>query len=213
MGFEISVARRRSRAKLNEFFRKTRCQSSNVFDSKPSYPVEEIRHGETVMLRKTMIALLATAAAAAFAPGMASARGFGGGGGGGFHGGFGGGGGFHSGAIGGGGGFRGAMGSVGGFRSAPVGNSALNANALARGPIGNGNVVAHGFHPGFGHGFHHGRGFVIGGAGLGYGYYDPYAYYGDDYDSYYGDDGGCYVVQQRVHTRYGWRIRPVQVCG
>jgi hypothetical protein len=51
----------------------------------------------------------------------------------------------------------------------------------------------------------------------------PYAHYGDyDYDypyydyayddSYYGD-GGCYVVQRRVHTRYGWRIRPIQVCG
>jgi hypothetical protein len=22
-----------------------------------------------------------------------------------------------------------------------------------------------------------------------------------------------YVVQRRVHTRYGWRIRPIQVCG
>jgi hypothetical protein len=177
--------------------------------------MEEISHGETVMLRKTMIALLATAAAATFAPGMASARGFGGGGGGGFHGGGGFGGGFHSPAIGGGGGFRGTMGSVGGFRSAPVSNSALNANALARGPVGGGNVAAHGFRPGFGRGFHHGRGFGIGafGAGLGYGYYDPYAYYGDDYDSYYGDDGGCYVVRQRVHTRYGWRVRPVQVCG
>jgi len=25
--------------------------------------------------------------------------------------------------------------------------------------------------------------------------------------------GGCFVVRERVHTRYGWRIRPVQVCG
>ena len=31
-------------------------------------------------------------------------------------------------------------------------------------------------------------------------------------DSYY-DDGSCYVVQRRVHTRYGWRYHPVQVCG
>ena len=48
----------------------------------------------------------------------------------------------------------------------------------------------------------------------------PLRYYGYDYgypdyaydDSYY-DDGGCYMVQRRVHTRYGWRLRPVQVCG
>jgi hypothetical protein len=53
----------------------------------------------------------------------------------------------------------------------------------------------------------------------GFGFYGPYAY--DDYynypdyaydDSYY-DDGGCYVVQRRVHTRYGWRLQPTQVCG
>ena len=42
-----------------------------------------------------------------------------------------------------------------------------------------------------------------------YGY--PYYDYGYD-DSYYGD-GGCYVVQRRVHTRFGRRIRPVQVCA
>jgi hypothetical protein len=186
--------------------------------------MEEICHGEIVMLRKTMIGLLAAAAVATLAPGMASARGFGGGGGGGFHGGGGGGGGFHSAAIGGGGaGFHGAMGSGGGFRAASVGGNAMNANALARGPVGAGNVAANGLHPGFGHGFHHGRGFGFGGfgAGVGYGLYDPYAYYGDDYgypgyasdDSYYGDDGGCYIVRQRVHTRYGWRLRPVQICG
>jgi hypothetical protein len=29
----------------------------------------------------------------------------------------------------------------------------------------------------------------------------------------YSEDGGCYVVQRRMHTRYGWRMRPVQVCG
>jgi hypothetical protein len=53
----------------------------------------------------------------------------------------------------------------------------------------------------------------------GFGFYGPYAY--DDYydypdyaydDSYY-NDGGCYVVQRRVHTRYGWRLQPTQVCG
>lgn len=68
-----------------------------------------------------------------------------------------------------------------------------------------------GFHGGFGGfhggGFHGGRGFAFG-AGLGLGLYAPYAYSG-----YYDDDDGCYVVQRRVHTRYGWRVRPVQVCG
>ena len=73
---------------------------------------------------------------------------------------------------------------------------------------------------GFHHGFHHhGRRFAFGAFALGLGY--PYASYGDydypyyDYaydDSDYGD-GGCYVVQRRVHTRRGWRTRPVQVCG
>jgi hypothetical protein len=57
------------------------------------------------------------------------------------------------------------------------------------------------------------------GLGLGYGLYDPY--YADydygypDYaydDSYY-DNGGCYVVQRRVYTSYGWRLRPIQVCN
>jgi hypothetical protein len=63
-----------------------------------------------------------------------------------------------------------------------------------------------GFHGGFAGGFHggfHRRGFVGFGAG-------PYAYY-DDYPYYY--DYGCNIVRQRVMTRYGWRIRPVRVCG
>ena len=51
------------------------------------------------------------------------------------------------------------------------------------------------------------------GAGLGYAYYDDYYDYPYAYDDYYYDDGGCYVVQRRVHTRHGWRIRHVQVCG
>ena len=52
-----------------------------------------------------------------------------------------------------------------------------------------------------------------------YDYYDPYTYdyyyYYDDYYYYYyydDDDGSCYVVQRRVHTTHGWRLRPVQVC-
>jgi hypothetical protein len=59
-----------------------------------------------------------------------------------------------------------------------------------------------GFHGGFAGGFHR-RGFV--GFGVGpYAYYDGYPYYYDD---------GCYLVRHRVLTRYGWRIRPVEVCG
>jgi hypothetical protein len=83
-----------------------------------------------------------------------------------------------------------------------------------------GAFTAHGFRSaGFHQGFrHHGRRFAFGAFALGVGY--PYAYYDDYYpyydyaydDAYYGY-GGCYVVQRRVHTRYGWRIRPVQVCG
>ena len=76
-------------------------------------------------------------------------------------------------------------GGGGGFRSAGV-----------HGGFGGGSF--HGFHGGF-----HRRGFV--GFGVG-----PYAYY-DDYPYYY--DDGCYIVRHRVMTRYGWRIRPVQVCG
>jgi hypothetical protein len=63
-----------------------------------------------------------------------------------------------------------------------------------------------GFHGGFAGRFHggfHRRAFV--GFGVG-----PYAYY-DDYPYYY--DDGCTIVRRRVMTRYGWRIRPVQVCG
>jgi hypothetical protein len=92
--------------------------------------------------------------------------------------------------------------------------------AQARGMGGHG-MGGHGFggHGFGGHGFHggFGRGVGIGafglGLGLGYGYYGyGYPYYGD----YYADDGGyggCYVVRRHVHTRYGWRIRPVEVCG
>ena len=44
-----------------------------------------------------------------------------------------------------------------------------------------------------------------------YGYYDDYDYGYDD--SYYYGDSGCYIVRRSVLTPYGWRIRPVQVCG
>ena len=83
-----------------------------------------------------------------------------------------------------------------------IGGSALllgasTTSALARG--------GHGFGGG-------GRGFGGGGfrgGGIGFGY--PYYGYGG-YWPYYGDEGVCYVVRQRVKTRYGWGIRRVSVC-
>jgi hypothetical protein len=179
------------------------------------------------MFRKTMIALFAVASVSMLAPDLAWARGGGHGGGGG------GGGGGRGGSF--GGSFSGARaGGIGGasFSAARIGGSAFQggavSNSFARstaiGPAGvqgnrfaavQGNrLAASGFrhdHDGFRH--HHGRRFFVGGF-YGPGYYDDYydyPYYTAD-DSYY-DDGGCYVVQRRVHTRYGWRLRPVQVCG
>ena len=80
------------------------------------------------------------------------------------------------------------------------------------GGFGGGGFHGGGFHGGFsGGGFRggefRGRGFGGYGFGLYYGGYYPYAY-----NDYY-DDGGCYLVRRRVMTPYGWRIRPVQVCG
>jgi hypothetical protein len=91
---------------------------------------------------------------------------------------------------------------------------ASTTSALARGGHGGGGG-GHGFGGGGfrGGGFRGGgfRGAGIGlGLGLGYGYYGydyPYGYGG-----YYADEGACYVVRQRVMTRYGWRIRRVAVC-
>jgi hypothetical protein len=80
------------------------------------------------------------------------------------------------------------------------------------GGFGGGGFRGGGFHGGFGGGGFRGGGFRgrgFGGYGFGlyYGGYYPYAY-----NDYY-DDGGCYLVRRRVMTPYGWRIRPVQVCG
>jgi hypothetical protein len=111
------------------------------------------------------------------------------------HGGHGGGGGFHGG--GGGGGFHGGGGGGGGFHGGGFGGGGFHGGGFHGGGFHGG-----GFHGRFAGGFHR-RGFV----GFGFG---PYAYY-DDYP-YYDDDGGCYLVRQRVHTRHGWRIRPVEVC-
>jgi hypothetical protein len=183
------------------------------------------------MLHKTMIALFTAASVGMLAPSVTSARGGFGGGGGGFHGG--GGGGFHGGGGGGfhgagfgGGGFRGGgfggggFHSVGGggFRSRAFGGGGFHSAAIGSGGFRSGAFAANGFRGGgFHHGFHHhGRRFAFGAFVFGPGY--PYAYSGGDdydypyYDSNYGDSG-CYAVQRRVHTRHGWRIRPVQVCG
>jgi hypothetical protein len=80
------------------------------------------------------------------------------------------------------------------------------------GGFGGGGFHGGGFHGGFGGGGFRGGGFRgrgFGGYGFGsyYGGYYPYAY-----NDYY-DDGGCYLVRRRVMTPYGWRIRPIQVCG
>jgi hypothetical protein len=95
---------------------------------------EAIYQGDTVMLRKTMIALFATASVGMLFPSVASARGgFGGGGGGGFHGG--GGGGFHGGGFHGGGfgGFRGGGFGGGGFRSAAIGGGGFQSRVIGGG--------------------------------------------------------------------------------
>jgi hypothetical protein len=70
-----------------------------------------------------------------------------------------------------------------------------------------GGFAGGGFHSGGFHGRFHRRAF----AGFGFGpYYDGYYPYA--YNDYY-DDGGCYIVRRRVMTRYGWRVRSVQVFG
>jgi hypothetical protein len=171
-----------------------------------------LSHGDRVMLRKTIIALMTVASVGMLAPTVVSARGGGGGGGGGGHGGGGGfgggGGGFHGGGFG-GGGFGG-----GGFRGGGFGGGAFRAGAMAGRGFRGGD-----FHRGFGHRFGYGYGPYYD-----YGYYDydypyygygyGYPYYGDSYynDSYY-DNGDCRVVQRRVHTKHGSYLRPVQVCG
>lgn len=111
---------------------------------------------------------------------------------------------------------------------------AIPTDASARGGHGGGfRGGGGGFHGGFGgfrggYGGYRGGGFrgaglgALGvgiglglyGGGYGYGGGYPYGYGGygyPRYTSYY--DGGCYIVRQRVWTPYGWRRRPVQVCG
>jgi hypothetical protein len=164
------------------------------------------------MLRKMMIALMATVALGVLAPDAASARGGGGGGGHGGGGGFGGGG-FHGGGFGGfhgGGGFGGFHGGVATFHGAAMGGVA----AFHGGPH-----FVGGFHPGFHPGFRR-HIFIAGGGYVPYGYYDDYySDYGYPDQVYYDDGGGyavepssCMIVHHRVHTSHGWRYRTVQVC-
>jgi hypothetical protein len=185
------------------------------------------------MLRKMMIALFACASVAMLAPDAAFARGGFGGGGGGFHGGGGmgmGGGGFRGGGMGMGGGFRGGgmgMGG-GGFRAAAIGGGGFRAAAIGGGGFraASAALPAAGFRGGtfavnrfggFRPGFRHHRRFPFAvtaiGLGFGYGYYDDYYDYGYPYYGDYYGDGGCYIVRRSVLTPYGWRFRPVQVCG
>jgi hypothetical protein len=187
------------------------------------------------MFRKTMIALCAIASIGMLAPEMALARGggggggHGGGGGGGGHGGFGGGGhgGFGGGFGGGnfaarGGGFSGGSLGARSFSGGNFGNSFARAAPNVGVGVGQGNrfAGARTFQGNrfvgdrFGHGrFRHDRRFFFADGGFFWGpdWYDwgpDYAYY----DDYYANNG-CYVVNRRVHTSYGWRVRPVQVCA
>jgi hypothetical protein len=123
-------------------------------------------------------------------------------------------------ATGGGGGGMSAGGGQGAGRSmaAPSGVSfsGMRANSGNVGPSGRTFATEGGRERGWSGERHerggerHGRGGRSGfafGAGYGYGYGSPYGY-----DSYAYDDGGCYLVRRRVMTRFGWRLRRVQVC-
>ncbi|MBI3699641.1 MAG: hypothetical protein HY242_04255 [Afipia sp.] len=169
------------------------------------------------MLKSVMVGAAALAAVAMAVPDTASARPGGGrSGGGGVH--FSGGGGARF--IGGGAAFRGA--AMPSFRSAAVGSAPRFAANAGRN---------------WGGRPHWRRGFGYGGVALGlaaapyyynnyynnyydYPSYDTYVYT-DGYDPY-ADNGGYYVTEQpdpgcyvrrRVHTRYGWRWRRLNVCG
>jgi hypothetical protein len=173
--------------------------------------------GRLVMLRKSMVALLAMAAGALLAADTASARG-----------------GF--------GGYRGG-GGVGSFRAAGIGvaNPGFRAAAVGGGyrvaGMRTGTLASNAWRSGFYPGYRPWRRFPVAaaavvGAGLAYGAY-PYSsgyyddgYYGNAYyppydtegnyvyntGGYYGD-GSCYIVQRRIPTPYGWVLRPVQVCN
>jgi len=157
------------------------------------------------MLRKTMLAVGAVAAFGLLAPDAASARG-----------------GYRAGGIGVGG---------AGFRAASV-NAGFGPAAIAPG-LRSGTFAGNAWRAGYRPGYRPWRGYPLApaavvAAGLTYGGY-PYGYYDDyyanpyyanyPYDSdgnlvynggYYGS--GCYIIQRRTPTLYGWALRPVQVC-
>src|SRR3984893_9650570 len=93
-----------------------------------------------------------------------------------------------------------------------IGGSALLLGAFTTSALAGGSGGGGGGH-GFGGGGFRGGGFRGGGfrgGGFGFGY--PYYGYGG-YWPYYGDEGVCYVVRQRVKTRYGLGISPRFVFG
>ena len=145
-----------------------------------------LKKDKQMMFRKTIIALCGVAAVGLLLPIEASARPGGHGGGGGARAAMNGGGG--------GGGFRG-----GGYRGG--GGGGFAGAGIAAGAIGLGLGVAAAAAAPYGYGGYGG----YGGDG-GYGY-------NSGYDSYAYDAGGCSLVQQRVMTPYGWRLRRVQVCN
>jgi hypothetical protein len=180
------------------------------------------------MMKSLMVGAAALAAVAVAAPDMASARP-----GGGAH--FSGGGGAH---FSGGGGARFSGGGAA-FRSAAAPSFRSNAvasNHAAGFAAPSARFAANGAGRNWNGGQRWRRGFGYGGLALGlaaapyyynnYGYpyddtyYDTYAYT-DGYDPYADNNGyyvteeqdpGCYV-KRRVHTRYGWRLRTINVCG
>src|SRR6266850_3124630 len=97
-----------------------------------------------------------------------------------------------------GGGGGGGHGGGGGFHGGSFGGGGFHGGGF------HGGFAGGEFHGGRFHGGFHRRAFVGFGFGPYYDGYYPYAYN----DDYYYDDG-CYVVRRRVHTRYGWRVRPV----
>jgi hypothetical protein len=154
------------------------------------------------MLRKSMVALLAIAAAALLAADSASARG----------------------GYRGSGGFRAGIG-MGGYRVAAMRTGTFANNAWRTGfypgyrpwrrfPVAAAAVVgaglAYGAYPyGYYDGGYYNAGYY------GNGYYPPYDNEGNyvyNAGGYYGD-GGCAIIQRRIPTPYGWVLRPVQVCN
>ncbi|HLI98827.1 MAG TPA: hypothetical protein VKT76_03840 [Bradyrhizobium sp.] len=162
------------------------------------------------MLRKTMIALCAVASVGLLTPDVALARGGGHGGGGGGHGGGGG----RAGGSFGGGGFAARGGNFSNSFARVTPNAGIQGNRFASGNWGRGfDRDRRGFDRDR-DGFRRGRGFFGGGFVWDNGWYDGYwGYPNYAYDDSYYYNEGCYVVRRHIHTAYGWRWRPVQVCG